>query len=230
MHVYVISYITFTFDFPHRFARTESRYGDASGTSRRRDTNELSGQRSFRHGCRRLSPPVFICELFSEPEIVVFFRPAVIDFAGTHGLERTFHADRADIDVGKDQGNEQNGYDGMYDLRKLHPDDVHSVKRKQQQEPRYGNRDARRNRKPVDKLLAKVKASGRRMFFLDEPPTLLDPIEVDFFETVVPEEDYGDKDEADREREAGRARTLPPARRARMRPGRSAATAKSCQR
>src|SRR3979411_1557717 len=101
MHVDVISYITFTFDFPHRFARTESRYGDASGTSRRRATNELSGQRSFRRGCRRLWPPVSLVAWFSEPEIVVFFRPVEIDFAGTHGLERTFHADRADIDVGK---------------------------------------------------------------------------------------------------------------------------------
>ena len=68
--------------------------------------------RSFRRR-RRKSRPVFVGELLGEPEIVVLFRPVEIDLAGAHGLERAFHAERADIDVGEDQGDEENGDDGV---------------------------------------------------------------------------------------------------------------------
>ena len=39
--------------------------------------------------------------------------PVEIDFAGAHGFECTLHPERADIDVGQDQGDEQNSDDGM---------------------------------------------------------------------------------------------------------------------
>ena len=77
------------------------------------DRSTLYGQRSMRRNRRGMSQPVFVCELLSDPMIVVFFSPVEIDLAGTHGLECTLHSDRADIDVGQDQGDEQNGHDGM---------------------------------------------------------------------------------------------------------------------
>ena len=85
------------------------------------------------------------------------------------------------------------------DVRKLHPGDIGAVKRKQQQKSGQEDRGAAGNGEPIDKLLAEVKASGRRMFVLDETSALLDPLEVDFFEEVVPEEDHHDEDEAGHE-------------------------------
>jgi hypothetical protein len=38
----------------------------------------------------------------------MLFRPVEIDFAGSHGLERPLHPERADIDVAEDQSDEQN--------------------------------------------------------------------------------------------------------------------------
>ena len=131
--------------------------------------------------------PVFVGKLLGEPEIVMLLRPVEIDLAGAHGLERTLHPERADIDVGQDQGDEQNGHDGMGDLRELHVGDVGSVERKQQQKSRHGDRDAGNKGKPIDQLLAEIEASGRRMFVLDEAAALLEPVEVDLSEKIVPE-------------------------------------------
>ncbi len=128
----------------------------------------------------------------------MLLRPVEIDLPGAHGLERTLHPERADIDVSKDQGDEQNGYNGVDDLRQLHLGDVRSVEGKQQRKPGYGDRDARSERKPINQLLAGVKASRGGVFVFDETPTLLDPIEVDFLWNIVLEEDRDDEDEASR--------------------------------
>ena len=74
----------------------------------------------------------------------MFLRPVEIDLSGPHGLERAFHPERADIDVAKDQRDEQNGDDGVHDLRDLHVEDIRAEKRKQQQETRHRDRDAGR--------------------------------------------------------------------------------------
>jgi len=59
--------------------------------------------------------------------------PVQIDLAGPHGLEGALHSERADINVTEDQRDEQNGDDGVHDLRDLHSSDVGDVERKQQQ-------------------------------------------------------------------------------------------------
>jgi hypothetical protein len=59
--------------------------------------------------------------------------PIEIDFAGPHGLERALHSERADIDVTKDQGDEQDRDDAVHHLRDLHAGDVGDVEREQQQ-------------------------------------------------------------------------------------------------
>src|ERR1700676_5090729 len=146
-----------------------------------------------------MSRSALLLDLLGEPEIVMLLRPIEIDLSGAHRFERTLHPERADIDVAKDQRDEQNGHDGVHDLRQLHVGDIGSVKRKQQQKPRYRDRDAGRKGKPIDKLLAQVKASGRRMLVLDEAAALLEPFEVDLFEKVVSEEDHDDEDEAGHE-------------------------------
>src|SRR3954471_6082004 len=116
----------------------------------------------------------------------MLFGPVEIDLSGGHGLERSFHSERADIDVSKDHGDEQNGHDGMYDLRKLHLGDGRPIKREQQQKPRYRDHDASHKGKPKDKLLPQVKASGRRVFRLDEAAALLDPLDVNLFRKIAP--------------------------------------------
>jgi hypothetical protein len=108
-----------------------------------------------------------------KPEVVMLLRPVEIDLSGAHGFERALHPERADIDVTQNQGDEQNSHDGMYYLRQLHLGDVSSERRKQQQKPRHGDRDAGSKGKPIDELLAEVKASGGRMLVFDETAALL---------------------------------------------------------
>ena len=63
----------------------------------------------------------------------MLLRPVEIDLAGSHGLERTFHAERADVDMSEDHGDEEDGDDSMHNLRDLHSEDVSHVERKEQQ-------------------------------------------------------------------------------------------------
>ena len=147
--------------------------------------------------------PVLVCELLGKPEIMMLFRPVEIDLSGAHGLERALHAERSDIDVAQDQGDEQDGHDGMYDLCQLHLRDIGSKKGKQQHKPGQGDRDARSEGKPIDKLLAGIEAAGGSMFVFDKTAPLLDPIEVNPLWKIVLEEDHDDEDEACHEREAG---------------------------
>ena len=55
--------------------------------------------RSIRHATFR--------GLFLQPEPMMRPGPIKIYAAGPHGLERAFHAERADVDVGEDERDEQ---------------------------------------------------------------------------------------------------------------------------
>src|SRR6267378_6608299 len=68
-------------------------------------------------------------QLLFEPEVVMLLRPVEIDLAGRHGLERALHSERTDVDMTNDHRNEQDGDNGVYDLRDLHPRDVRHVER-----------------------------------------------------------------------------------------------------
>src|ERR1700688_5096860 len=80
-------------------------------------------------------------------------------------------------------------------LRQLHLGNVSSEKGKQQQKARHRDGNAASDGKPIDKLLAEVKASGGRMLVFDEAATLLQPFDVHLFRKIVPEENHGDQDE-----------------------------------
>src|SRR5258708_33924634 len=101
--------------------------------------------------------------------------PVEIAPPGNHGVERALHPERADIDVSQDQRDEQDGHDGMHDLRELHLGDIGSIKRKQQQKSRHRDRDAGNPGKPIDKTLTPSKAGRRERLVLREYATYSDP-------------------------------------------------------
>src|SRR5258705_11199613 len=86
---------------------------------------------SGRRRCATLDPPLGL--LLLQPQTVMLLRPVEVDRATAHRLERTFHADRADIDVAEHRGDEQHRHDTMHDLRQLHAPDVGRIEREQQQ-------------------------------------------------------------------------------------------------
>src|ERR1700682_2764528 len=142
---------------------------------------------SFRRCRRRPVATVLVGELPGQPEIVMLLRPVEIDLAAAHGLERTLHPERADIDVAKDQRDEQNGHAGVHYLGELHAGDVDPGEEgEQQQKARYRHGNAGSKGKPIDKLLAQVKASGGRVFVLNEAAALLDPVDVDLLQKIIP--------------------------------------------
>jgi len=63
----------------------------------------------------------------------MFLGPVEIDVAGPHGLERALHSKGADIDVTKDQGDEQDGDNAVHYLRDLHSEDIGEIEGEQQQ-------------------------------------------------------------------------------------------------
>ena len=120
-----------------------------------------------------------LLQLFGQPEVVMFLGPVEIDFAGAHRLECALHPERADVDVGKDQRDEQHGDDGVHHLRDLHPGDIGLVERETAAKAGYRDRQAARAAKARDTLLPGIEASGGRMFRLDEAASLLDPFDID---------------------------------------------------
>src|SRR3979490_1014158 len=54
----------------------------------------------------------------------MLLRPIELDLASRHGLEGAFHTERADVNMGNDNRNEQDGDNGVHDLRDLHPRDI----------------------------------------------------------------------------------------------------------
>src|SRR5258708_21668223 len=81
-------------------------------------------------------------QLLFEPEVVMLLRPVEIDLAGRHGLERALHSERTDVDMTNDHRNEQDGDNGVYDLRDLHPPQVRPREPKHQSIPRNRNSPA----------------------------------------------------------------------------------------
>ncbi len=90
--------------------------------------------------------------LFFEPQIVMFLRPIYIHLAGTHGLERALHPERADIDMRENHGDEQHGDDGVHHLCDLHPGNIGPIERKQQQNPETDHRCTGRQGKPENQF------------------------------------------------------------------------------
>src|ERR1700758_533463 len=128
--------------------------------------------------------------------------PVEIDLTGSHSLEGAFHAERANVNMTEDQGDEEHGDDGVQDLRDLHPEDVRDVEREQQQISRSGDGDAREESDPEHGLFARIESPRRRMLRFDETAALPEPIDVHFSRDVVLEPHRNDEDEADDERKA----------------------------
>src|SRR5260370_38518302 len=151
-----------------------------------------------------MSLPVFARELLGEPEIVMLFRPVASDVAGARDVERPLQPGRADVDVAEDQRDEQNGHDGVHYLCELHAGDVDPGEEgEQQQKARHRDGNAGSKGKPIDKLLAQVKASGGRMVVLNEAAALLDPVDVNLLQKIVPEKNHPNQEETRDECEAG---------------------------
>src|SRR5712691_11791618 len=168
----------------------------------------IGGQRevfhSFRWSARKLrmaGEPV-TRKLVFEPQIVVFLGPVQIDYARPHGLERTLHSERADIDVTEDEGDEQDSDDAVHYLRDLHAGDVGEVERKQQQIAGDGNCGTGAQRAPEHQLLAGVEAARRGVLRLDEAAALFEPLDVGLVGDVVLDEDHDGQEEAEHEWEA----------------------------
>src|SRR5213594_532823 len=70
---------------------------------------------------------VSLLGLLFEPQAVMLPRPIDVDGAVPHPLERTLHADGADIDVAEHGGDEQHRNHAMDDLGQLHGGDVGPV-------------------------------------------------------------------------------------------------------
>src|SRR5258708_780721 len=172
---------------------------DGSGLSRSTTSSSKGSCSRCRGG---LSLPVLVCELLGEPEIVMLLCPVEIDLPGTHGLERALHPERADIDVSQDQRDEQDGHDGMHDLRELHLGDIGSIKRKQQQKSRHRDKDAGNKGKPIDEFLAQVKAARRGMFVLDEAAASVETFDINPLQKIILEKNHRDQDQARDKREA----------------------------
>src|SRR5260370_32862462 len=98
-----------------------------------RGPNLLHSFRGRRRGKLWVIGTPTLREFVFEPQIVMFFGPVEIDLAGSHGLERALHSERADINVGEDQGDKQNRNHAVYDLRDLHSEDIGDIEWKQQQ-------------------------------------------------------------------------------------------------
>src|SRR5437899_7652887 len=115
----------------------------------------------------------------------MLLRPVEIDLAGGHRLEGALHTERADVDVGDDNRNEQDGDHGMHDLCDLHPRDISHIERENQQTTRNNDRRSSAKRKPKHQLFAGIETPRRRMFRSDEAAALLDPVDVDLSREVV---------------------------------------------
>src|SRR6266403_984955 len=141
-------------------------------------------------------------QLLFEPEVVMLLRPVEIDLAGRHGLEGALHSECTAVDMTNDHRNKQNGDNGVYDLRDLHPRDIRHVERKHQKISRDNDGHCSAKGKPKHQLLAGIETPRRRVLRFDEAATLLDPIDVDLLRDVVLNPDRDNQYESDNERGA----------------------------
>ena len=56
---------------------------------------------------RRVADDIALGKLLLEPEVVVLLGPIEIDLASPHSFERALHSDSTNIDVAKNEGDEQ---------------------------------------------------------------------------------------------------------------------------
>src|SRR5438874_13314261 len=120
---------------------------------------------------------MLFAQQFFEPDVVMLLRPVEIDIAGRHGLEGALHAECADIDMSYDNRDEQNGDQGVHDLRELHARDISHVERKHQQISRDNDCYSGAKGKPKHQLLAGIETPRWRVLRFDEAATLLDPFD-----------------------------------------------------
>ena len=126
--------------------------------------------------------------------------PGQIDLAIAHGVVGALHAERADIDMGDDDGDQHHADRGMDILRDLHALDVQHREGEEHQEAADRQGEAAQRHRPEDHLLTRVEAMRRRMLVADEAAEFADPANVGAARQIVldPHDDH--EDEADHER------------------------------
>src|SRR5260370_14399129 len=85
-----------------------------------------------------------------------------IDAAGTHGFERAFHSESADVDVAEDDRDEEDGKQTVHDLRELHSGNVRHVEREQQQISGYRYGGAATETEPENQVLSRRRPESLR--------------------------------------------------------------------
>ena len=139
---------------------------------------------------------------FLEPQFVVLLGPVDVDGALAHGLECTFHADSADVDVAQHGSDEEHPDNRVHDLSELHAFDACSVEREQQQIPGHGRSATADHHNPVNHFLAGVEPVGGRMVVANNAASALDPFDVNAAWNIAPDPHQQDQHNADGEREA----------------------------
>jgi hypothetical protein len=92
-------------------------------------------------------------------------RPGEIDLAAAHGVVGALHTERADIDMGDHDGDEDHAHRGVDVLRPLDAVDLDGRKREQHDDAGRREGDTTEDHRPEDQLLASVEAAGRGMPF-----------------------------------------------------------------
>ena len=110
------------------------------------------------------------------PEIVMLLAPVLVDVACLHALQRSLHADGANVDVPDGHGHEEDRRHAVADVGQLHvsPGEVVHARDDRVQHPSGGRHHQAENRhaKPEPELLATVETMARAL------PTAHKPFEV----------------------------------------------------
>ncbi len=121
-----------------------------------------------------------------------------------HRLEGALHPDRAEIDVGEDERDEQHADHAVEDLGQLHVADAHAViEREHQHVAGNDHRRAAEHDEPVEQLLAGVElVRGRFDVALAHAAAGLEPFDVGRGREVLPDPNQEHQHHADGEGEA----------------------------
>jgi len=101
--------------------------------------------------------------------------PVQVHGALAHRLECALHPNRADIDMGQHNGDEQHRDHGVNDMRELHALDAGQIERKHQLIAGRRHEAAPNHNDPVDNLLTGIEAVGRRVVMANHPATAFEP-------------------------------------------------------
>src|SRR5262249_10515559 len=158
--------------------------------------------RRLHFSSRRLRADISRAELPLGPQVVVLLCPVDVHRAIPYRLERAFHADGADIDVADHGGHEQTGYEAVDESAGWHGRDVRPVEREHKEiaDPRH--RGTAEHHDPIDHLLTRIEAIGRRMLVADNAAAFLQPFDVVPVWNVPGYPHQEDDEHTDREREA----------------------------